>query len=143
MAGGLKHALPQDWKAKSRYAVLIANSACHGLKYHDSEYYDYIPKGYSSGIDPQEQIKEFAKLGINFYCIKIKEDTNIMYFLLSKEHAAISKTPIKLADLGTNVESFGFFIQCTVNATISNTVLGSEIASIKNALSKLKKEKGE
>jgi myosin protein heavy chain len=34
VAGGFKKALEQDWRAKSRYAVLIADAPCHGRKYH-------------------------------------------------------------------------------------------------------------
>jgi len=43
----------QDWKAKSRYAVLIAGLPAHGLKYHNSEYDDNMPRRNPSGLDSE------------------------------------------------------------------------------------------
>jgi len=30
LAGGLEVALKQDWKSKSKYAILLADCPCHG-----------------------------------------------------------------------------------------------------------------
>lgn len=48
VAGGLQHGLEQDWQAKTRYAVLIADAPCHGSIYHEYVFGDSYPDG-----DPQ------------------------------------------------------------------------------------------
>jgi hypothetical protein len=47
IAGGLEAALKQDWQSEVKYAVLIADSPCHGSKYNDQ--LDLYPKGDPKG----------------------------------------------------------------------------------------------
>lgn len=43
IAGAFDHALKQEWQAKSRYCVLVADAPCHGKKYHNVD--DSYPDG--------------------------------------------------------------------------------------------------
>ena len=52
VAGGFENALKQDWQAKSKYAIFIADAPCHGTQYHDTGSDDY-PKG-----DPKGRVVE-------------------------------------------------------------------------------------
>lgn len=56
VAGGFENALKQDWQAKSRYAIFIADAPCHGTKYHDG-YGDSYPEGDPKGRFVEKQIK--------------------------------------------------------------------------------------
>jgi hypothetical protein len=48
VAGGFENALKQDWQAKSRYAIFIADAPCHGNQYHDCGH-DSHPQGDPKG----------------------------------------------------------------------------------------------
>lgn len=52
VAGGFENALKQNWQAKSKYAIFIADAPCHGREYHDTGSDDY-PKG-----DPKGRVVE-------------------------------------------------------------------------------------
>ena len=58
VAGGFENALKQDWQAKSRYAIFIADAPCHGKKYHNHEFGDdSYPEGDPKGRLIEKQIE--------------------------------------------------------------------------------------
>ena len=74
VAGGFENALKQNWQAKSKYAIFIADAPCHGREYHDTGSDDY-PKGDPKGRVVEKQIQQFAEKKIYFNAIKITDYT--------------------------------------------------------------------
>ena len=77
MTGGLNIALNFDWTGKTRFAVLIADVPCHGLKYHGLEGFDSYPNGddtkYNITID--KIVEKFARKNISLLCLNITNKT--------------------------------------------------------------------
>ena len=71
MTGGLNIALNFDWTGITRFAVLIADVPCHGLKYHGLEGFDGYPNGddtkYNITID--KIVEKFARKNISLLCL--------------------------------------------------------------------------
>lgn len=139
ICGGFEEALKLNWTATAKYAVLIADAPCHGKRYHDLA--DSYPEGDPLGLDPEKQILEFAKRGINLYGIKIAAHTDKMYKIFNDVYQDVAKKPIQIADLSKNIKAFGFFIASTVTATLSGSVVNSDVSMIKKALKHLRELK--
>lgn len=54
IAGAFFVALNQAWSSKCRYAVLITDAPCHGIKYHEEEKIDRYPQGDPTGLIIEE-----------------------------------------------------------------------------------------
>lgn len=84
-------------------------------------------------------------MNVNLYGIRIpykaKYYTDKMFHVLSQAYQSVSGKPIGLADLGSSAKSFGFFIACTVSATISQSVMGTQVTIFRRALQMLKDQK--
>ena len=78
MGGGLTRGLEYKWKSRTRFAMLIADVPCHGVKYHGVPNYDSYPDG-----DPRykidEIVKKYASKNINLLCLNIKNETRTLY----------------------------------------------------------------
>ena len=140
VAGGLSHALQQSWKAKAKYAVFIADSPAHGKDYHNSASDDY-PKGDPQGRKLEDLIAQFAKNDINLYAIKITNSTDKMLNIFSEVYQKTCGKKMQIANLGQSTKCFGFFITCTINATITQTALKDNINVMNDIMMKLKKDK--
>ena len=139
VCGGFDEALKQKWTATAKYAVLITDAPCHGQKYHSTD--DSYPKGDPNGLDPETQLVEIAKKGINLYAIKITNLTDKMFIIFNETYQAIAQRPIEIADLSKNINAFGFYIASTVTATLSGSVANSDVSMIKKALKTLRELK--
>ena len=115
ICGAFEQALNQSWNSTAKYAVLITDAPCHGKKYHACD-------------------EEFVKRGINLYGIKITNITDKMYEIFSEVYQNQAKTPMCIGNLGQNTKSFGFYIASTVTATLSASVINSDVSYIKRAL---------
>ena len=78
MGGGLSKALDYKWKSRTRFAMLIADTPCHGIQYHGIQNFDSYQDG-----DPRykidEIVKQYASKNINLLCLNIKKETRILY----------------------------------------------------------------
>jgi hypothetical protein len=82
-----------------------------------------------------------AERGINLYAIKITATTDKMFLILNDAYQAVAKKPINTADLSKNINAFGFYIASTVTATLSGSVVNSDVSMIKKALKALRELK--
>lgn len=82
-----------------------------------------------------------AKKGINLYGIKITKSTDKMFMILNDSYQNVAKKPIQTADLSKNINAFGFYIASTVTATLSGSVVNSDVSMIKKALKALRELK--
>jgi vacuole morphology and inheritance protein 14 len=137
VAGGLTYALQQNWKAKAKYAVFIADSPAHGKNYHVNCLDDY-PQGDPKGRKIEDLIAQFAKNDINLYAIKITDSTDKMFAVMGDVYSKIGGKKLQIAALGSSTKCFGFFITCTINSTITQTALKDNIVALNDFMTKLK-----
>jgi hypothetical protein len=85
VAGGLQLALDAQWAADTRIVIFVADAPCHGEKYHTyGRAGDNYPDGDPSGHVPEDQVKEMAKRGYDFYFIKCTAETDKMITIFSE-----------------------------------------------------------
>ena len=108
MPWGLTKTLNKNWKAKSKFAVLIADVPCHGVQYHGlTDGFDTLPGG-DKKYDVIGLIKTFAEKNISLLCLNITERTIklyqnfIEYYKMGKKNDSSSN--IYIADFFDNPE---------------------------------------
>ena len=81
LCGALSLALNKNWNGKSRFAILVTDSPCHGEKYHDlkGEKADNYPDGDREGRNIEEFVASLSKKEISLYCLKINSTTDKMF----------------------------------------------------------------
>ena len=89
LLGGLELGIKKDWKGKTRFAILVTDSPCHGTKYHDltGDNKDNYPDGDREDPDDpkkskrniEDYIKKFAQNEISLFCLKINSTTDKMF----------------------------------------------------------------
>lgn len=72
-------------------------------------------------MDVEKLIVKFAKQKIYFNAVKITNDTNIMFKILSAEYEKVMKCPIGIGELGKATDSFNLFVSGTVKESISKS----------------------
>jgi hypothetical protein len=120
LAGGFENALKQQWKSKSKYAILLADAPCHGTKYHDDSYDNY-KGGDPKGRLVENQIRKFAERGIYFSCVKMTSYTDKMHKILNENYKAVMANGlgITFADLGHSTSSLNFFVTSSVTHSLT------------------------
>jgi hypothetical protein len=66
-----------------------------------------------------------------------------MFRIFSDVYQSVAKKPMTVADLGKGTDSFGFFVANTVTATLSSSVVNSDVSFIKRALKEMKQMKND
>ena len=80
LCGAFVLAKNKDWVGKSRFAILVTDSPCHGKKYHDlKDEDDNYPEGDREQRNIEDFIKFFAQNEISLYCLKINSTTDKMF----------------------------------------------------------------
>ena len=79
VAWAIEKAIEKNWKSEARYSILVADSPCHGTKYHNGR--DAYPNGVPGRKNIEILINELATKDISLYCMKITGKTDIMYKL--------------------------------------------------------------
>ena len=78
MVGGLVNALEYDWNSNTKFALLIADTPCHGIQYHEVPGFDSHEEG-DSRYKIDEIVKQYAAKNINFLCLNIEPKTKKLY----------------------------------------------------------------
>ena len=127
LAGGLNKLIEMNWREKSaKYAIIITDAPCHGVKYFKSlGISDYYPKGDPNGLIPEDLIEKIAKMDITLYALKIKYYTDEMYQIFNDVYIKNSKmnSPIIISELGKSLEQFGFLVAVSSNTTLNNLTI--------------------
>lgn len=81
LCGALEFAQNKDWNGKSRFAILVTDSPCHGTKYHEfkNKRDDNYPNGDLKGRNIEEYIQFFSKNEISLFCLRINSTTDKMF----------------------------------------------------------------
>ena len=88
LCGALALAKEKNWNGKTRFAILVTDSPCHGEKYHDlkGEQKDNYPNGDREGRIIEDYIKFFAENEISLFCLKINSTTDKMFKIFEKTY---------------------------------------------------------
>ena len=86
LCGGLVLGKKKTWIGKTRFAILVTDSPCHGKKYHDlsGENKDNYPEGDREKRNIEDYIEFFAKNDISLFCLKINETTDKMFKIFAE-----------------------------------------------------------
>ena len=80
LCGAFEFAKEKHWRGKSRFAILVTDSPCHGTKYHNlREDEDNYPTGDRNSRNIEDFIKFFAKNEISLFCLDINPNTEKMF----------------------------------------------------------------
>jgi hypothetical protein len=85
LCGALEMGKDKQWEGKSRFAIIVTDSPCHGKKYYDETpettetNYDDYPNGDKEGRNIEDYIEFFAKNDISIFCLKINNSTDKMF----------------------------------------------------------------
>ena len=108
VAWGIEKATEKNWKSNARFAILMADYPCHGTKYHSSNLSDDYPNGAPDRQDIEESIKILAEKNVSLFCLKITENTQIMFEIFENiynnyENIQFQIIPMKSSESLSNV----------------------------------------
>ena len=66
---GISTSFKKNWKNKARFAILVTDEPCHGLKYHDPELLDDYPKGVPNGENIENLVQQLKKSKYLYYLL--------------------------------------------------------------------------
>ena len=69
VAWAFQQVLKKNWKNKARFAILVTDEPCHGLKYHDPELLDDYPKGVPNGENIENLVQQLKKSKYLYYLL--------------------------------------------------------------------------
>ena len=87
IAFAFERALDKDkkWRENSiKFAILICDAPCHGIKYHDKDLLDDYPKGVPGRENIEILVNKLCDKNISLCCVKLSEETNIMFSIFEK-----------------------------------------------------------
>ena len=74
LAGALEMSIEKKWAGNARYAIIVADSPCHGDFYHDKISSDDYKYGSPyNRDDPCNLLKKFIKKHISLLCLQVRE----------------------------------------------------------------------
>ena len=80
VAFGFEKALEKKWGKNSiKFAILVCDAPCHGLKYHEPDLMDDYVDGFEEREEIESLVGKLCDKNVSLCCIKLKDDTNIMY----------------------------------------------------------------
>ena len=108
LCGALEFAKEKQWKGKSRFAILVTDSPCHGRKYYDdtTENFDNYPDGDREGRNIEEYIKFLAENEISVFCLKVSPSTDKMFKIFEEIYNTNKRKDSNnqfMADIGENI----------------------------------------
>ena len=108
LCGALEFAKEKKWKGKSRFAILVTDSPCHGRKYYDdtTENFDNYPDGDREGRNIEDYIKFLAENEISVFCLKVSPSTDKMFEIFEEVYNRNKRKDSNnqfMADIGENI----------------------------------------
>ena len=79
IAWAFERALEKSWTNNARIAILVTDAPCHGKEFHDINLLDDYKEDVIYIEKMKNLVEKMALKDISLICIKLKEDTNIMY----------------------------------------------------------------
>ena len=99
VAWAIEKAIEKNWKSDARYSILVADAPCHGTKYHNGG--DAYPDGVPGSKNIEILINELAAKNVSLYCMKITDDTDIMYKLFGDIYSNYQNCQFQVVTMAT------------------------------------------
>ena len=115
-------ALNKNWKYNARAIVLIADSPCHGKKYHTMN--DNFPNGIPYRKNIEESLEILAKNKVSLYCIKITEQTDIMFQEFEKIYKNYTECNFLVVNMNNESELSEIVVNAATNTYINQRNTG-------------------
>ena len=85
VAFAFERALKKNWGKESiKFAVLICDAPCHGLKYHDPNLMDYYATGSPNRENIEKLVEKLCDKNVSLCCVNLSKNTDIMYNIFEK-----------------------------------------------------------
>jgi len=85
VAFAFERALKKNWGKESiKFAVLICDAPCHGLKYHDPNLMDYYATGSPNRENIEKLVEKLCDKNVSLCCVSLSKNTDIMYNIFEK-----------------------------------------------------------
>ena len=95
---GIEMALKKDWKSNARFAILVTDFPCHGIKYSLNTH-DIYPNGNPNRRNIEVLINELAEHQISLFCIKVTSYTDKMFEIFNTIYNSYEKCKFKVIPL--------------------------------------------
>ena len=84
----------RTWKGNTKIAILITDSPCHGVDFHNldqnnDEQRDEYPNGDPENRDIKELVRKFVKNKISLFCLELNKMTEKMYGIFKKIYEGV------------------------------------------------------
>ena len=84
----------RTWKGNTKIAILITDSPCHGVDFHNlnqnnDEQRDEYPNGDPENRDIKELVRKFVKNKISLFCLELNKMTEKMYGIFKKVYEGV------------------------------------------------------
>jgi hypothetical protein len=84
----------RTWKGNTKIAILITDSPCHGVDFHNlnqnnDEQRDEYPNGDPENRDIKELVRKFVKNKISLFCLELNKMTEKMYSIFKKVYEGV------------------------------------------------------
>ena len=84
----------RTWKGNTKIAILITDSPCHGVDFHNlnqnnDEQRDEYPNGDPENRDIKELVRKFVKNKISLFCLELNKMTEKMFGIFKKVYEGV------------------------------------------------------
>ena len=84
----------RTWKGNTKIAILITDSPCHGVDFHNlnqnnDEQRDEYPNGDPENRDIKKLVRKFVKNKISLFCLELNKMTEKMYGIFKKVYEGV------------------------------------------------------
>lgn len=105
VAGAFEMVLNKTWRSNARFAMLVADSPCHGKNCYYGKYNGDYPNGVQGQRNISDLVEELAENKISLFCIRITTDTERMFKMFEKiykKHKNVEFNVCEIEDIEQN-----------------------------------------
>ena len=119
VAWAMEMALYKSWKNNARFLIFIADAPCHGYPKYNNIPQDKYPDGYKNRRFIEELIKELAEKNISLFCMKITQDTDIMYNIFSNIYKDFNDCEYKIVSISNGQSMSNIIVNSATEVYVS------------------------
>ena len=110
--GGIEEVAKLSWSKQTRILFHIADSPCHGTRFHDPSVGDDYPNGDPRGLQIEDLLSKLEELNIIYWFAKLGNGTDLMVQVFQ---SIMKINPIDLASVDSLVDAVAGSISASVN----------------------------
>jgi len=100
VAWAFERALNKSWKSNAKFIIFVADAPGHGKKYYPKD--KKFPNGIEGRKDIEESVEELAKNNTSMFCLKISNNTDIMFDIFQNTYNKYPLTKFYIVDSNNN-----------------------------------------